>query len=90
MSERIGPVRVTGPIGATPVTTLYADPALRDSREPAERVQLVLRCVELLCVFAVTRSAEGLQANQQALLFPDMSAQQWRDIVRTTTMALYP
>jgi tRNA A-37 threonylcarbamoyl transferase component Bud32 len=91
MRERLGPLQVTGPIGATPVRTLYGDPALREPRGPAEeKLQLGLRCIDLLCVFAVTRSAGGRQANQQAVLFPDMSAQQWRDIVRSTTQALYP
>ncbi len=91
MREQLGPLQVAGPIGATPVTTLYADPALRAPNQLAqERVQLGLRCVELLCVFAVSRSWQGQQTNQQAVLFADMSAQQWRDIVRTTIRALYP
>ncbi len=91
MRERLGPLRVTGPIGATPVTTLYADRAQRESRaRVAEQLQLGLRCVDLLCVFAVTRNWQGQQFNEQAVLFPDMSARQWREIVRTTTLALYP
>jgi hypothetical protein len=91
MRDRLGPVRVSGPVGATPVTTLYADPARRQPQGPApEQLRLDLRCVDLLCVFAVTRNWQGLQANQQAVLFPDMSVQQWRDIVHTTTRALYP
>ncbi|MEE4145886.1 MAG: serine/threonine-protein kinase, partial [Halieaceae bacterium] len=91
MRERLGPLRVSGPVGATPVTTLYADPARRQPQGPAsEQLQLDLRCVDLLCVLAVTRNWQGRQANQQAVLFPDMSVQQWRDIVRTTTRALYP
>jgi len=91
MREQLGPLLVTGPIGATPVTTLYGDPALREPPEPpTERLQLGLRCIDLLCVFAVTRNSGGRQANQQAVLFADMSSRQWRDIVRTTTRALYP
>lgn len=90
MSERLGPLWVTGPIGATPITTLYGDPVMREPPEPDEEVELGLRCVDLLCVFAVTRNWQGRQANRQAVLFPDMSARQWRDIVRTTTLALYP
>ena len=91
MREQLGPLLVTGPIGATPVTALYGDPALREPPEPpTERLQLGLRCIDLLCVFAVTRNSGGRQANQQAVLFADMSSRQWRDIVRTTTRALYP
>lgn len=91
MRERLGPLRVSGPVGATPVTTLYADPARREPQGPApEQLRLDLRCVDLLCVFAVTRDWQGRQANQQAVLFPDMSVQQWREIVHTTIRALYP
>jgi hypothetical protein len=91
MRERLGPLRVSGPVGATPVTTLYADQARRAPQDPApEQLRLDLRCVDLLCVFAVTRHWQGRQANQQAVLFPDMSVQQWRDIVHATTRALYP
>ena len=91
MRERVGSLTVTGPLGATPATTLYADPARREAQDAAaEQLRLDLRCVDLLCVFAMTRRWQGQQANQQAVLFPDMSAQQWRDIVRDTTRALYP
>jgi hypothetical protein len=91
MREQLGPLRVSGPVGATPVTTLYADPARREPQGPApEQLRLDLRCVDLLCVFAVTRDWQGRQANQQAVLFPDMSVQQWREIVHTTIRALYP
>jgi len=90
MRERLGPLRVTGPVGATPVTTLYTDPALREPGKPSQELQLGLRCDDLFCVFAVTRDWQGQQSNRQAVLFPDMSAQQWRDIVRTTTSALFP
>jgi tRNA A-37 threonylcarbamoyl transferase component Bud32 len=90
MREQLGPLLVTGPVGATPVTTLYGDPELRDPREPpTEQVQLGLRCIDLLCVFAVSRNSSGRQSNRQAVLFADMSIQQWRDTVRTTTRALY-
>ena len=90
MRERLGPLQVTGPIGATPITTLYEDPVLREPGSPAQELHLGLRCVDLFCVFAVTRNWQGQQANQQAVLFPDMSVQQWSDIVRTTTLALFP
>jgi hypothetical protein len=90
MREQLGPLRVSGPVGATPETTLYADPARRTEARPiVEKMQLGLRCVEVFCVFAVTRSWQGQQTNQQAILFADMTPQQWRDIVRTTTLALY-
>ena len=90
MRERLGPLRVSGPIGATPVTTLYADPALREPARPGQELQLGLRCIDLFCVFMVTRHWQGQQVNRQAVLFPDMSSQQWSDVVRSTTLALFP
>jgi hypothetical protein len=81
---------VSGPIGATPVTTLYADPALREPARPGQELQLGLRCIDLFCVFMVTRHWQGQQVNRQAVLFPDMSSQQWSDVVRSTTLALFP
>ncbi|MCB1702945.1 MAG: serine/threonine protein kinase [Halioglobus sp.] len=90
MSERLGPLWVTGPVGATPVTTLYGDPALREPPAPEEQLQLGLRCVDLLCVFAVTRNWQDRQLNRQAVLFPDMTSRQWRDVIRTTIQGMYP
>ncbi len=91
MQERVGPVLVTGPVGATPVTTLYGDPAKREPRDPpTEQLQVQLRCIDLLCVFALSRSEGGRESNRQAVLFADQSVQQWRDVVRTTTLALFP
>ena len=73
------------------VTTLYSDPARREPQEPpTEQLQLDLRCIDLLCVFAVSRSRDGRESNQQSVLFADMSVQQWRNVVRETTLALYP
>jgi len=90
MRQRLGPLRVSGPIGATPVTTFYADPQLRQAALPGQQLELGLRCMELFCVFMATRQWQGKQLNQQAVLFPDMSLQQWSDIVRRTTQALFP
>jgi hypothetical protein len=90
VTERLGPLRVTGPIGATPVTTLNSSAARGGEAETPELLQLDLRCADLFCVFAVSRNWQGQQANQQAVLFPDMSARQWQDIIRSTTLALYP
>ena len=90
VSEQLGPLRVSGPIGATPVTIISSDTARGEQPAPAERVELGLRCMELLCVFAMTRISGEQQANGQAVLFPDMSLAQWREIVRDTAGGLYP
>jgi hypothetical protein len=90
VSTRLGPLRVTGPIGATPVTTLRTDRVLGAASAP-EQLELGLRCEQLLCVFvAARRTALGERINRQAVLFPDMSLQQWQEIVRETAKALYP
>jgi hypothetical protein len=91
VSEQLGPLRVTGPVGATPVTTLYSDPARQSpAGPPPERMQLDLRCMEMLCVLALSRLTGDSQTNHQAVLFPDMSRRQWRDIVQASARALYP
>jgi len=90
VSEELGPLRVSGPIGATPVTTISSDTARGEQPAPVERVELGLRCMELLCVFAMTRISGGQQSNRQAVLFPDMSLTQWSEIVRATAGDLYP
>lgn len=90
VSEQLGPLRVSGPIGATPVTTISSDTARTERLEvPAERMELGLRCMELLCVFVVTRISGDQQLNGQAVLFPDMSLAQWREIIRATAGDLY-
>jgi predicted Ser/Thr protein kinase len=89
VAERLGPLRVTGPVGATPVTTLNTARARDGETEAAERLQLGLRCVDLFCVFAVSRNNQAQRYSQQAVLFPDMPIRQWRDTIRSTTLALY-
>jgi len=87
LREELGPIHVLSPTGAERSDTLYASGDLPP--EPEERLQLSLRCIEGLCVFAASRERAGVHSNQQALLFPDMPVQQWRDIVHSTTRALY-
>lgn len=92
LSSRLGALRVTGPIGATPVTTLHSASAMPGAAMPAaEQLRLGLRCEQLVCVFvAGRRSAAGERSNRQAVLFPDMPLQEWQEIVRETAAALYP
>jgi hypothetical protein len=54
-----------------------------------ERLQVALRCVADLCVFAATRGQSDQQHTRQGLLFPDMPLSQWRDVVHGTTNALF-
>jgi serine/threonine protein kinase len=91
LAERLGTLRVIGPVGALPMTTLYSRGEPKNWNEAPElAVQIALRCVEGLCVFAVSREQSGDRYNRQGILLANMSFQQWRDIVRDTTLALYP
>ncbi len=91
LSGRFVNLQVVGPVGAAPRTTWYSGGEPKPWRESPEQVfQMALRCVEGLCVFAISREQAGNRYHQQGVLFADMSLQQWRDIVRSTTLALYP
>ena len=51
----------------------------------------LIRVGQILIVpTAIAGSGGGRESNRQAVLFADQPVQQWRDVVRTTTLALYP
>ena len=91
LTGQLGALRVLGTVGAVPATTLYSggepEPMLA---QPEQVFRLALRCAADLCVLAISREHAGERFHQQSVLFPDMSIQQWRDIVHSTTLALYP
>ena len=87
LREELGAIHVLSPTGAERNETLYTSDG--PPPEPEERLQLSLRCIEGLCVFAASRAHGGGRAHEQAMLFPDMPVEQWRDIVHSTTRALY-
>jgi serine/threonine protein kinase len=90
LRDEVGNVRIVGPVGAEPRTVLYAYGEPRNWNEASEQIiHLALRCVEGLCVFAITREVDGARVNRQGTLFPDMALQQWREIIRDTTVSLY-
>ncbi|MFT4520352.1 MAG: serine/threonine protein kinase [Halioglobus sp.] len=91
ISEELGELHVIGPIGAGLGTTLYSQTAAALLPQyPEQTFQTTLRCSDTFCVFAVSRDHAGAQYHGQGILFPDMSLQQWQDIVRVTTQSLYP
>tara|TARA_R110002073_G_scaffold151678_1_gene306007 strand:+ start:2256 stop:3707 length:1452 start_codon:yes stop_codon:yes gene_type:complete len=91
LTEQLGSQRVVGPVGAAPRTVLYSRRAPEHVLTESEQVfQIALRCATELCVLAISRKHAGQRFHQQSVLFPDMSIQQWRDIVHSTTLALYP
>ena len=87
LRQELGTILVLSSTGAERNATLYTSDG--PPPEPEERLQLSLRCIEGLCVFAASRAHAGGHANQQAVLFPDMPVEQWRDIVHSATRALY-
>jgi hypothetical protein len=90
LAEQLGRLRVIGPVGAVPRTTYYsAGEPTNWNEAPELGIRISLHCAANLCVFAIHREQSGLRVNQQGILFSDMSMQQWRDIVRSTTLALY-
>ncbi|RLA47692.1 MAG: hypothetical protein DRR04_04335 [Gammaproteobacteria bacterium] len=90
LSEQLGAIHVTGPVGATRSKILYASGSGDNPHpEPEERLQIALRCTGGLCVFALNREHGAQHDYQQGLLFHDMPISQWRDIVRGTTSRLY-
>jgi hypothetical protein len=90
LAEQLGRLRVIGPVGAVPRTTYYsAGEPTNWNEAPELGIQISLHCAVNLCVFAIHREQSGSHSNQQGILFPDMSMQQWRDIVRSMTLALF-
>ncbi|MEZ5573696.1 MAG: serine/threonine-protein kinase [Halioglobus sp.] len=90
LRNHLGNVRVAGPVGADPRTVFYSGGEPSNWNESSEQVfHIALRCVEELCVFSISRDHKGASFTRQGVLFPDMSLQQWREIVRESTLALY-
>ncbi len=87
---QLGHLRVIGPIGAFPRTTLYARGEPENWNEaPEMAVGMTLRCAANVCVFTVSREQAGEQLSRQGVVLANMSVQEWRDAVRNTTLALY-
>jgi len=90
LRKRFTHLEIQGTVGAEPKTVYYSGGEPENWREsPEQAFEVALRCIEDLCVFAISREQAGERFHQQSVLFPDMSFQQWRDIVHDTTLALY-
>lgn len=90
LGEQLGNLRIVGPLGAFPVTTIYSGGEPKNWNETSEMlVDTALRCVGSLCVFSISREQSGERISRQAILLADMSLREWQDIVRDTTLALY-
>jgi predicted Ser/Thr protein kinase len=90
LGEQLGKMKVVGEVAIDPETTLYSRGKPKERWLKAEQAfSIVLRCVEGLCAFAITREQAGIRFHQQGMLLADMTIEQWQDIVRKTTLALY-
>lgn len=90
LALQLGHLRIIGPVGAYPKMVMYSGGEPTNWNEaPGMAVAMALRCVDELCVFAVSREQAGARVSRQGVLLADMSVPQWRDVVRDTTLALY-
>jgi hypothetical protein len=91
LRSELGTLQINGPVGADPRITYYSGGAPEPWTLTSEQmIRIALRCVEDMCIFAISREQDGASHNQQTALLADMSIEQWRDIVRSTALALYP
>lgn len=86
VSGEVGEILVTGPVGATPVRTLFAT---RQEHVPDEQLSVSLRCPGPWCLLSVSRRAEDLLVSRQAVLLSDMSTEHWRQTIQSVTLDLY-
>jgi serine/threonine protein kinase len=90
LGEQLGNIRIVGPHGAFPVTTIYSRGEPTNWNEtPQLLVDTAIRCVGSVCVFSISREQSGVRISRQGVLLADMPLQEWEDIVRDTTLALY-
>lgn len=89
--DKLGPLRVTGPVGATPLSTLYGDdPVVQDAG--SEKLLIELRCAQPFCVLDLRRQAAAVGGilTEQLMLFHDASALRWQQDIRSAAQKLYP
>ncbi len=90
LGEQLGDYTVVGRVGAPPETALY--PRGRPPswwQQPEQSFYMALRCMDEFCVFVINRREAGERVHRQGVVLPEMSIDQWREVVRGTTLALY-
>jgi len=85
-STELGPIVVSGPVGATATRTFYSS-----AREPKadEQLSVSLSCRDSLCLLTLARQRGASHRSVQAMIFPDVSLAEWAGIVRSTATGLY-
>jgi serine/threonine protein kinase len=89
VSGHLGPILVTGPVGATPVRTLYTRGRSPAAVPPAERYGIGLRCSEEFCLLGLSRERNGQHFAGRAMLFPDRPLFEWRAAVSQAAEELF-
>lgn len=96
LNSKFGEVRLVGDSAGAPHGSLISAGTLRRSPGvlevpvvPEQVFDIDLRCADAFCVLIIAREHRGERYSRQAVLFPDMSIEQWRDSVHTTTLGLF-
>ncbi|MBT4519781.1 MAG: serine/threonine protein kinase [Halieaceae bacterium] len=89
LGTSLGPIFVTGPVGATQPLSLYAKNSRYATGAAEERIQIELRCSAQLCVLNLGREHQQRQYSHQVMLFADMPRQKWLNAIRHATLMLY-
>jgi hypothetical protein len=87
--SHLGPVLVTGPVGATPIRTLYTRGRSPAAVPPVERFAIGLRCSEEFCLLGLSRESDGRNFAGRAMLFPDMPLFEWRAAITRAAEELF-
>jgi len=85
-STELGPIVVSGPIGATATPTFYSS-----ARAPKidEQLSVSLRCRDSICLLTLARQRGASRRSVQTMIFPDSSLAEWAGTVRSTATRLY-
>lgn len=85
----LGPMLVTGPVGATQITTLYTRGRSPAEQPPLEHYSIGLRCTEEFCLLGLSRERSGLRFTGGAMLFPDRPRSEWRLAIERAVQQLF-
>lgn len=85
-ASELGEIFFTGPVGATPVRTLFAN---TEERAADEQLAVSLRCPGQWCLFSVRRRAKNITVSRQAVILSGMSVEHWRQTIQGVTRDLY-
>lgn len=89
LGDHLGPMLVTGPVGATPRTTLYTRGRSPADQPASERFSVDLRCGEQICLLGLSRERDRRRFTGSAMLFPDQQPLEWRLAVERAVRDLF-